>query len=555
MNASAPKIIEFLDHDDVPIEFESDIEKPCPCGNGIERWFYVQIKTAAHYWHAQHHRSIQRETELKLELEQAKAEIRLLKQKRFGKSRESNKTNDKTSEQEPNNRNKGQQLGSHGHGRKKISLEEVEEIIELPENEQYCPCCKKPYEVLSKTENSELIEIEVKGYTRKIKRRKYLSRCHCKNTPKLLIAPPVPRLIPKGKLGSSIWASILMDKYGGHTPTFRYLEKLENYGIVLALGTVTDGLKKLTPLFGPMVQAILEKNQKEKHWHADETHWEVFEEVEGKVSSRWYLWVFQSSSCVYYKLAPSRGYRVPKDFFQGVDLGILNCDRYVVYKKLESKGIVILALCWAHVRRDFLDAEKSVPELRTWAENWVEKIGLLYKYNNERLRATDSSSPDCTQDKFKVFDTKLKEVLNEMENKNIAELNNIQTHPVARKVLKSLSNHWKSLTIFVEHPEIPMDNNAAERCLRGPVTGRKNYYGSGSIWSSELAASMFTIIQTVKMWKLNPLTWIFHYLEDCLHNGNRASANLDLFLPWKMDEGRRTLMAAPLSVFSELNSS
>jgi len=548
MNAIAPKVIEFLDHDNVPIEFETDIERSCSCGNGVERWFYVQIKTAAHYWHAQHHRSTQREENLKLELEQAKAEIRLLKQKRFGKSKESNKTNDKRIEQEPTARNKGQQPNSKGHGRRTIALEEVEEIIELPEDEQYCPCCKEPYKVLPTTEDSDIIEIEVKGHKRRVKRRKYLSGCQCKNTPKLLIAPPAPRLIPKGIFGTSIWASILMDKYGGHTPTFRYLEKLELYGIELALGTVTDGLQKITPMFTPVVQAILEKNQKEKHWHADETRWEVFEEVEGKVSSRWYLWVFKSSSSVYYKLAPSRGYRVPKDFFVGVDLGILNCDRYVVYKKLETEGIVILALCWAHVRRDFLDAEKSVKALRDWAESWVEKIGLLYKYNEERLKAID-------QEESQVSDAKLREVLAEMEKKNKEELNAIQTHPAARKVLTSLSNHWKGLTIFVEHPEIPMDNNTAERALRGPVTGRKNYYGSGSIWSAELAASMFTIIQTVKMWKLNPLTWLFNYLEDCLHNGHQAPENLDLFLPWKMDEKRRALMAAPPNVFPGFNSS
>jgi hypothetical protein len=111
------------------------------------------------------------------------------------------------------------------------------------------------------------------------------------------------------------------------------------------------------------------------------------------------------------------------------------------------------------------------------------------------------------------------------------------------------------LTIFIDHPEIPMDNNEAERCLRGPVTGRKNYYGSGSIWSAELAASMFTIIQTVKMWELNPLTWLFHYLEDCLHNDSKAPENLDSFLPWTMDAERKKLMIEPPCVFPGLNSS
>jgi transposase len=328
MKDSVPQVIEFLDHDNVPIEFETSIEQACPCGNGIERWFYVQTKTAVHYWHAQHYRAIQRETELKLELEQAKAEIRLLKQKRFGKAKETNKQNE--SEAQKNIRNRGQQPGSQGHGRKKQELEEIDEIIELVKDANHCATCQTPYKPIGITEDSEIIEIAVKGYKRKIRRRKYCRGCFCKGTKKLLLAPAVPRLIPKGKLGTTVWASILIDKYGCHTPTHRFLEKLEAYGIDLAQGTITDGLKKIAPLFEPIVNAIMEKNQKEKQWHADETRWEVFEEVEGKVSSRWYLWVFKSSSSVYYKLSPSRGYRVPKDFFAGVDSGILNCDRYVV---------------------------------------------------------------------------------------------------------------------------------------------------------------------------------------------------------------------------------
>lgn len=546
MNAVAPDIVELLDRDNIPIEFEKHVEKSCPCGAGVERWVYVQTKTAAHYWYALHHRAIEREITLKCELEQAKSEIRLLKQQKFGKSTESKKTTEKGTEN--NSRNRGQQPGAAGHSRKKQTLEVIEEIIELPKDASCCAHCHTPYEALSNTEDSEIIEVAVKGYIRKIKRRKYRSRCSCKGTPKLLIAPSVPRLIPKGKLGASIWASILMDKYGNHTPTHRYLEKLESYGIDLAQGTITDGLKIIEPLLAPAVKAIMEKNQKEKHWHADETRWEVFEEVEGKVSSRWYLWVFKSTSSVYFKLAPSRGYKVPKDFFAGVDAGILNCDRYVVYKKLERNGIVILALCWAHVRRDFLDAEKSFPELSTWSTEWVEKIRLLYRFNAERLAATDEIT-------FKAADEKLRAVLNKMEIKKEEELNTERCHLAIRKVLQSLSNHWKGLTVFVEHPEIPMDNNEAERKLRGPVTGRKNYYGSGSIWSADLAAGMFTIIQTIKLWNLNPLTWLFNYFEDCLHNNRQAPKDLTPYLPWEMSNERRELMTKPPCIFPGFNSS
>jgi transposase len=339
-----------------------------------------------------------------------------------------------------------------------------------------------------------------------------------------------------------------MDKYGGHTPTYRYLEKLESYGISLAQGTVTEGFKKLLPLLVPVVQTMKEKSQQEKHWHGDETRWEVFEEVEGKVGSRWYLWLFKSKSVVYYKLAPSRGYRVPKDFFVGMDLGILNCDRYVVYKKLEANGIVILALCWAHVRRDFLEVAKGYPELSEWSHQWVKDIGLIYQLNHARLEEVQSEGMEIAQDK-------LKNALNEMANKTQEELKIEKCHPAVRKVLRSLSQHWKGLTVFVEHPEIPMDNNIAESLLRGPVTGRKGYYGSGSIWSAELAAAMFTLIQTLKVWKLNPFTWLYHYFEYCLHNNNEAPKDLSLFLPWLMDKETVKKMSKPPCIFPGFNSS
>ena len=95
-------------------------------------------------------------------------------------------------------------------------------------------------------------------------------------------------------------------------------------------------------------------------------------------------------------------------------------------------------------------------------------------------------------------------------------------HPAPRKVLESLGNHWTGLTVFVEHPEVPMDNNTAERSERGPVVGRKNYYGSGSLWSGRLAAMMFSLFQTLCLWGLNPRLWLTAYLEACAQAGGRA---------------------------------
>ena len=105
-----------------------------------------------------------------------------------------------------------------------------------------------------------------------------------------------------------------------------------------------------------------------------------------------------------------------------------------------------------------------------------------------------------------------------------------------------MENHWPGLTVFVEHPEVPMDNNTGERTLRSSVVGRKNYYGSGSQWSGELAVMMFSLLMTVKLWDINPRTWLSAYLQACAANGNQAPVDLSAFLPWAMDEERLAMM-------------
>ena len=116
---------------------------------------------------------------------------------------------------------------------------------------------------------------------------------------------------------------------------------------------------------------------------------------------------------------------------------------------------------------------------------------------------------------------------------------------VQRAVLTSLNNHWSGLVLFASHPQIPMDNNQAERSLRNAVTGRKRYYGSGRVWSAELAALMFTVLQTVLLWGINPRHWLSAYLTACADNGGQAPVDLADFLPWDMTEARRSELGCP----------
>ena len=89
-----------------------------------------------------------------------------------------------------------------------------------------------------------------------------------------------------------------------------------------------------------------------------------------------------------------------------------------------------------------------------------------------------------------------------------AHLREPELHLAQQKVLSSLQNHWDGLTVFGARPEVAMDKNTAERILRHPVVGRKNYYGSGSVWSAHCAARMFSVLQTLLLWGLNPHHWL-----------------------------------------------
>jgi transposase len=95
---------------------------------------------------------------------------------------------------------------------------------------------------------------------------------------------------------------------------------------------------------------------------------------------------------------------------------------------------------------------------------------------------------------------------------------------------------------------VALDNNSAERALRTPVVGRKNYYGSGSIWSAHLAAMMFSVLQTVILWGLNPRHWLSAFLHACVDHGGKTPPDLRAFLLWDMTDERKHQLAQPVPV-------
>jgi transposase len=431
-------------------------------------------------------------------------------------------------------RKRGQQTGSPGHGRK--THPELASLIvdhEIPEDQRQCPRCGKLMPEIAGTEDSEEISWEV-HLVRKVHRRKrYVAACHCLKDASILVAPPPAKLIPKGMFSSEFWVRILLEKYLHQRPLNRIVEVLTIEGMSwISAGTLVGGLERIALVLDPLYAGILAHGRAADHWHMDETRWMVFVKVDGKEGYRWWMWMAISYDATVFILDPSRSAKVVKEFLGEETVGILNVDRYSAYKTLDPQRIV-LAYCWAHVRRDFKKIRDGYPSLHSWGKGWVERINGIYRLNRRRLEVqTDREALGEADQRLRSAMAEMKRICDEQWADEGLAL-------PARKALESLRVHWSGLTVFVDELEIPMDNNRAERAQRREVVGRKNYYGSGSVWSGHLAAKAFSIFETLRINRLNPKAWLLAYFEACARNGGKAPANAKDFLPWNLSEEQK----------------
>ena len=406
----------------------------------------LESRQQAGYWKSRHRDALQRITELEQNVEQLEGEKRQLKADLFGKSTEtttrtdrSNHLDDPQDDSQETPRKRGQQPGNAGPRRRDYShLPVREEVLELPPERCVCPDCGQPFVSHGYTDDSEEIEIEVGAYRRVIRRRRYRRTCTC-DGPTTIMAAPAPKLIPKGRYGVSVWVEVVLDKYFGYRPTERLLGSWRLLDLDPAPGTVTDGLERLEVLLRPIYQALRERNRQGDLHQADETRWPVFVVLEGKQGYGWWLWVFLGPDTVVFVPNVSRGHEVPEDHYQAGSRGVLVVDRYSAYKAMSwvKQGSIVLAFCWAHVRRDFIRVGKGWPRSKTWASEWLRRIRVLYRLNKRRLAAESGTAA------FREADGSLRRALAEMKAQMETELARADLATPCRKALVSLGGIGK----------------------------------------------------------------------------------------------------------------
>ena len=268
------------------------------------------LKADIGFWKIRHKDAVAREEALKQELQDRNARIKYLTRQLYEKKTERSGKNSEGSKagKREGKRKRGQQPGKpSSKPRDQSHLPEHEELYDLPDSEQFCQTCGLPLILMPDTEDSSVIETqEVRGYTRKIRRKKYKPGCRCPGNKGIITAAGPAKLIPHCRYGASVWIHILIRKYRFQIPVARILKNLALHGLSIPPGSAGDGLKRLAPLFEPVYAAIRERSRESDWWQADETRWSVFETTKTKTNFRWYLWVFASAESVVCVIDPTR---------------------------------------------------------------------------------------------------------------------------------------------------------------------------------------------------------------------------------------------------------
>jgi len=458
---------------------------------------------------------------------------------------------------EKEKRPRGAMPGHVGNGRKIPSdLPVIEVVLEVPAADLMCKKCGLPATDKPLMDSvSYQVSVEKRYILKKLIRKTYGKACECDEQPTIIMAPPAAQIIPKGKYSEEIWTDILISKYMGHMPVNRQLFEMVQAGLNIKSGMVFNGLEKIWfDFLKPLYELLLSDLRLEGRWHADETRWRMFLDEYGKL---WHMWAFRSEKIVAFVLDPTRAASVPLKTLFGLSIGDaekmrlgevpvalaeadmkkLNVDRYSAYKVLAKYGLALLAYCWAHVRRDFINIQKKFLDdsaLRGWAEEWVVKIAELYRINNERVKYPKGSEP------FLQYDTRLRKALGKMKTDSEKKYDD----DAQAATMNSMREHWSGLVLFVEYPELPMDNNLMENGIRPCALGRNNFLGNHSIWGGNLAAFMYSIIQTCLLNKINPRDYILHYFNVCANSrGNMDSDKTRACLPYNLDAAIKGKMA------------
>jgi len=385
-----------------------------------------------------------------------------------------------------------------GHGRREQpELEEVQQVHVVNVESDSCDLCGGS---LSASEgffdqSEEIDIIERKFVIKKHIRQKYT--CDCGSCIKT--APGPLKLFDGARYSINFALHVAINKYADHLPLERQVRGMKRDGLVVDSQTLWDQLQALATLLQTAYERLKEYVLAQPVIGVDETHWKLMGEQgkkQGGNGKRWQAWAICCPDAVHYSFEGSRSAETAKQVL-GDYAGIALTDGYAAYDSLKKQGGKFKqANCWAHVRRKFLEVEEQQPGK---CEIVLDLIGKLYEVE----RQARGKPPD---EVLALRREQSKPLLLAIQNWALGA----EALPESNlgKAIAYMAKLWNGLHVFVEHPEVDIDNNATERALRGIVLGRKNHYGSRSVRGTEVAALFYTLIESAKLAGVGPHTYL-----------------------------------------------
>jgi len=359
-----------------------------------------------------------------------------------------------------------------------------------------CQHCEEPLQKMNETENSEVITVTQKIY-HIIRRKRAKYRC-TKCYSDIQTVPLEPRLKPGSSFSDAVAIDVVVAKYADHLPINRYVTQAERCGLKsIQPQTLIDQTHYLADALEPIYQDIKQSIQESKILQADETPWKMLEDHD---EHKWFLWEFCNQKNVFYEAQDGRGSDKAESFLKACQAQYLVTDAYSGYPKATRDLEIKHVFCNAHARRYFVESEDNYPESAPMIAFYRE----LYQIE-EKVR---SKPPDEIKT---IRQKESKPILDQMQVYCLK----LQCLPKSSmgKAKNYFLKHFERLTRYLEDGCLPIDNNLSERSLRGPVLGRKNFYGNHSKRGAKTSAILYSIVESCKLNRVEPQ----NYLTKTLH--------------------------------------
>lgn len=400
-----------------------------------------------------------------------------------------------------------------------------------------CPQCQGELRKLGE-DVSEMLEYVPASFVviRHVRTKLSCTKCDC-----IVQAEAPSRPIERGAAGPGLLAHVLVSKYCDHQPLYRQSEIYARQGVELERSTLADWVGASSRLVEPLVKALHDYVMEAGKLHADDTPVPVLAPGNGKTKTG-RLWTYvrddrpagdRAAPAVWFAYSPDRKGEHPEQHL-GKFRGTLQADAYAGFNQLYADGRIQQAVCWAHVRRHFYDVEQA--HASPIAQEALLRIVALYKVEDQIRGKPPEERRAVRQAESKPLLDSLRQWL----ETNLLKLSRKSDTTAA---IRYALSRWAALTRYIEDGHIEIDNNAAERSLRGVALGRKNYLFAGSDVGGERAAAIYSLIGSAKLNGLDPEAYLREVMTRIAdHPINR----IEELLPWNLAANVQPTNAIPL---------